>query len=327
MAKKRKRKGETQAVLRGIAGAKIIVVGDLCLDVWKQGKVSRLSPEAPVPIFEQVSSELRLGMAGNVGANVTALGGKATVITVIGDGDEGAVVAWDIAKLCKLKFLGIKDGKRRTATKTRFVASGQQIMRFDDEVTSPIAGVTEAAVCSAIMGEAKGAVVILQDHGKGVVTPAVIQACARVAKLVIVDPSPKVRPTVYKGCQVMMPNLPELESMVGGTLDNVNKLLAGASNVVAAVGLQEIVVTLAEQGALLYQAGAKKAHVFPTEAKTVFDVCGAGDTMIAAYALARASGYGSDEAVRFGNLAAGVVVGKRGTATATPREVLDLIRD
>lgn len=316
--------------LEKIVGAfpdvRLLVVGDVVLDEYLWGEVDRVSPEAPVPVVHVRRESVVLGGAGNVVRNVVALGGVCAFCTVVG-GDSAArrVTA-------ALEELGVDAGglvtepERPTTRKTRVIARSQQVVRFDRETQAPIpAAAARRLVCAidAALGGVAG--VILEDYGKGALAPGVIAAAMRRFRArgvpVAVDPKTSLSP--YRGATLVKPNLREAEILSGVTIRKDADLAKAAGRLRRRLGGAVVAVTRGGDGMTLFEGDAPM-HVRTVE-REVFDVQGAGDTTIAALWLARLAGATLLEAAVIANAAAGVVVGKVGTATASPDELRALL--
>ena len=311
--------------------ARILTVGDLMLDHFLYGRVTRISPEAPVPVVEFQRETFMPGGAANVARNITALGGQSVLFGAVGF-DAAAGQLQELLSGERVEcdgLLGVKN--RQTTTKMRVVAGQQQITRVDREtrdeldeksITKLIDSVTKA------LPKADG--IVLGDYGKGVITQRVVDslsaACRKQGKWLSVDPKP-VHALQLKGVSLLTPNRKEAFELAG--LSDHSR----TANPIEDRGLQQVaellmstlspallLITLGESGMLLCRRGDKPFHI-PTVAQEVFDVSGAGDTVIASFTLAVAAGASPAEAAIFSNHAAGVVVGKLGTATVSPEEL------
>ncbi len=314
-----------RALLQAMRGRRVLVLGDVMLDQFLWGRVVRISPEAPVPVVEISSETFHLGGAANVAGNVRALGGQAVVAGVVGDDAAGARVRRALAEDGIEDALSVADGSRPTTLKTRIIAHHQQVVRADREVAHDVAGSLERA----LLEKARAALptcgaVILSDYEKGVVTArlmkAVLAAARRRGVPVLVDP--KVRHfALYRGVAVVTPNQAEAEQATGVRILGEADLAEAGQRILRRLRCQAALVTRGEHGMTLFEPARPPLHI-PTAAREVFDVTGAGDTVIATLGLALCAGAKLAEAARLANFAAGVVVGKLGTATATPEEVM-----
>ncbi len=297
--------------------ARVLVVGDVMLDRYWFGEVERISPEAPVPVVRVNLSEDRLGGAANVARNVVALGGQATLIGVVGRDDGGAVLA-ALAREAGIVPAFVEDADAPTTMKMRVLGRQQQLLRVDFERTPSAAA--QARVAEQVIAALPGHdVVVLSDYAKGVlahVEPLIEAARAR-GCIVLVDPKGDDYAR-YRGASLVTPNRSEMREAVGAWRDE-DDLNERAQRLREALGLDALLVTRSEQGMTLF-TGEGRDHV-EAQAREVFDVSGAGDTVIATLALMRACGLDLHAAMRWANLAGGIVVGKLGTSTVTPAEL------
>jgi D-beta-D-heptose 7-phosphate kinase/D-beta-D-heptose 1-phosphate adenosyltransferase len=308
-----------------VPGRRVLCVGDLMVDRFVYGEVSRVSPEAPIPVLARSRELVMLGGAGNVARNVAALGGTAALVGLIGGDAEANEAQRLVGEEPGVEGYLVTDAGRPTTLKTRFVSAGQQLLRVDMEESRPVSGEIEQRLVRTIRDAADGSgVILLSDYGKGVVTDAVIAAChdaARAGAKVVVDS--KARSFArYGGIDLVKPNAAELAyatDLPTGTDAEVEAALARALELWAT---RAVLVTRAAKGVSLAVRGEPVRH-FPTVAREVFDVSGAGDTTLAALGLALAAGVDLAEAVAFAQLAAGVAVGKAGTATVSPEELVE----
>jgi D-beta-D-heptose 7-phosphate kinase/D-beta-D-heptose 1-phosphate adenosyltransferase len=317
------------ALLQSMRGRRVFVLGDVMLDEFLWGSVSRISPEAPVPVVQVTRQTFHLGGAGNVAANVRSLGGAAVLAGVVGRDAAGERVrqALDDAGVdSRLVDLG---RERPTTVKTRIVAHGQQVVRADHEDAADAPAHAEAELVESIRSELPScAALVVSDYEKGVVTASLLRRVLPFARRrrvpVLVDP--KVRHfRLYRGATVVTPNQLETEQATGLRLDGPAGLRAAGRRVLSLLGCRAVLVTRGEHGMSLFERGRPPLHVL-TAAREVFDVTGAGDSVIATMALALAAGASLPEAAVLANCAAGVVVGKLGTAQASPEEVLAAAR-
>ena len=305
---------------------RILVLGDAILDEYLLGDCSRISPEAPVPVLRVTSSRRVLGGAANTAANVVSLGGSATLIALVGR-DEGGAALKRCAAEAGVTLQAIETAAP-TLRKTRVVGQHQQIVRLDYEDVGHTSRETEAAILEAFdaaMSVGCDAVVI-SDYAKGFVTrtlaQTIIERSRRAGCRVIVDPRPQHR-DCYVGCDYLTPNWRESRALLGWT--DAEPSTEGIEAVAAALCSElqtSVVLTLGPHGITFRSRDGSERFGMPTMAREVFDVSGAGDTVVAAFALALASGADHATAVTLANRAAGVVVGKFGTATVTQDEIL-----
>lgn len=314
-------------IIGGFPKARVLVIGDLIMDHFIWGKVKRISPEAPVPVVEVTSESIMLGGSANVVNNIHSLSGKSLVTGVIGSDDDGK----KLVKILKEKGIPtegiIVDHKRPTTIKTRIVAHSQQVVRFDREKRDKI----DPHSTSKVLGYIKKAIktvdlVVISDYAKGLITQSLVEEAnafaSRLGKPVAVDP--KVEHfDFYKGVTIVTPNNLEASQASGVDIDNGDSLHRAGEVLFNKLGCEALLITRGEHGMSLFEPGSE-THI-PTVAKEVFDVSGAGDTVIGTLALSLASGATFKEAAVLANFAAGVVVGKVGTATLTPAELMEAV--
>jgi len=302
----------------------ILVVGDLMIDHYLWGTCERISPEAPVQIVSVEKETSVLGGAGNVIHNLIDLGAKVEVLSVIGD-DENATELKQLLCDANVSSDGlIVQAKRSTSKKSRIIASQQQVLRYDKETTKPIEEEQEAKIVAKFKAQLKNYdLVILSDYGKGVLTPTLTQSlimlCKQNAKQILIDPKGSDF-SKYKGATLLTPNKKEAMGASGVNIVDDTSLQIAIMKIKELCELDLSLITLSEEGIAVYDDTLRK---HPTVAREVFDVTGAGDTVIASLGFALASGFDIDESVKFSNLAAGVVVGKIGSATATLDEIIE----
>jgi D-beta-D-heptose 7-phosphate kinase/D-beta-D-heptose 1-phosphate adenosyltransferase len=307
---------------------RVLVVGDVMLDEFLWGRVARISPEAPVPVVEITAQTFHLGGAANVASNVRSLGGQAAVAGVVGNDDAGRRLREALAASGVEDGLTVDGAGRPTTHKTRIIAHHQQVVRADREEAGAIDAALEDALGGALRLLARGAgAIILSDYQKGVVTrrlmKSVLAAARREGIPLLVDP--KVRHfALYRGAAVVTPNQVEAEQATGVRIRDTAGLHEAGGRILRTLRCRAALITRGENGMALFEEGKKPVEI-PTAARQVFDVTGAGDTVIATLALALASGAALPEAAMLANYAAGVVVGKIGTATVAPEEVLAAI--
>jgi D-beta-D-heptose 7-phosphate kinase/D-beta-D-heptose 1-phosphate adenosyltransferase len=314
-----------RALLKKMRGRRVIVLGDVMLDEFLWGTVARISPEAPVPVVEVTRQSYHLGGAGNVAANVCSLGGRAVLAGVVGSDPAAERVRESLGQAGVQTALISSDSGRPTTVKTRIVAHHQQVVRADRERSDDITADLEDGLVARLRDALPscGALVV-SDYQKGVVTPRLMRTVVSLARRlgipVLVDPKVRHFP-FYRGVSVITPNQLETEQATGIRIRGEDDLLAAGARILRKLRCGAALVTRGEQGMSLFQGGARPLHI-PTAAREVFDVTGAGDTVIATVALGLCGGARLHEAAMLANYAAGVVVGKLGTATATPDEVV-----
>jgi len=299
--------------------AHVAIVGDVMLDRYFAGSVRRISPEAPVPVVAVERVEDRGGGAGNGAANAAALGARATLVGLVGDDDEGAVLARGLAEARVENALVVLPGVRTTA-KLRVVSDRQQLIRMDFEQRPRDDAAVQAALARLVGGPDRPGAVLVSDYAKGALDAvADLIALARDAGLpVVVDPK-GADFARYRGATVVTPNLAEFEA-VAGRIDSDEALVARARELAGDLGLGNLLVTRGDAGMSLVPATGEALR-FPADAREVFDVTGAGDTVCGVLGAMLAAGVELQTAVRYANRAAGIVVGKFGTAVATLEEI------
>lgn len=304
-------------MLSKLARVRLLVVGDVMLDRYWFGEVSRISPEAPVPVVKVERTEERLGGAANVARNAASLGAQTALLSVVGADDAGAALRRLLEESGIEAVLQI-DQEIDTTVKLRVIGRQQQLLRIDFE-TTPSHEILQAKLADFAQRVDECDVVLLSDYGKGglVHIAEMIRLARAAGKPVLVDPKGDdyVR---YAGATVITPNRSELRQVVG-RWSSEEELQRKAEALRSQLGLEALLVTRSEEGMTLFQEGA--VHHQPAQTREVFDVSGAGDTVIATLAVLRAAGEGWAEAVRVANLAAGIVVGKLGTAVVSREEL------
>jgi D-beta-D-heptose 7-phosphate kinase / D-beta-D-heptose 1-phosphate adenosyltransferase len=312
-------------LVAGFAGAQVLVIGDLILDRYVTGQAARLSPEAPIPVLRPHERHATAGGAANVAANVADLGGQVILVGLIGPDAGGAELRRLLAASPAIRAQLIESPDRPTTSKTRFMSGAHQLLRLDEESTDPPDAERVAALCAACDAAlAEVAVVVLSDYAKGVlagpVLAHVLRAATAAGRIVIADPK-RTDFAAYRGATVLTPNEAELRLADGSPLPDREAVEAAASRALAATQGTAVLVTRSEKGVAMIRADAPPLHL-PARAREVADVSGAGDTLVAALAVALAAGAGLDEAARLANITAGLAVAKRGTATVSAHELL-----
>lgn len=315
------------AVRSGFGGSRVLVVGDLMLDRYLWGQVQRISPEAPVPVVHLSRETATAGGAANVARNLAALGLRVEVAGVTGEDDGRTRLLAELARCGVDAEAVLAVGDRGTTVKTRVVGNHQQMIRIDEEHAGPLATADRERLLAAVTHRLTGAaVLVLSDYAKGVLGPALCRALIEAARAsgvpVLVDPKGRDF-TRYAGATLVTPNRAELALATGAEAANLGALLAAGRELRQQLGLTLLVVTLSEHGMALISAEGER--LIPAVAREVFDVSGAGDTVIAAFAAGLAAGLDHTDTAHLANLAAGVVVGKVGTAPITADELLAAI--
>lgn len=309
--------------------ARVLVVGDVMIDHYVWGSVTRISPEAPVPVVSVTKETMLLGAAANVVNNIHALGGTVGVCGVIGNDDAGQ----RLARLLRdqgidTDGLMVEDG-RPTTIKTRVIAHNQQVVRFDREARNSIERDTHREIYEHVRRRIVDGLdaIVLSDYCKGVVTKPLVRDIVRLARKsgIIVSVDPKVNHFgMYSGVTILTPNAKE--ASVGAKIDieDEKSLLRAGSSLLRRLKCDAVLITRGEHGMSLFERGGRVTHI-PTVAREVYDVTGAGDTVISVLTLAMAAGAPMGDAARISNYAAGIVVGVVGTATVRPGELKENI--
>lgn len=308
----------------------VLVVGDVMSDVYLWGKVGRISPEAPVPVFERMDQSRVLGGAANVAANLRALGCEVRLLGVVGADGAGRCVRELLHQQGIDDTLLIEDASRPTTEKTRLIAQQHNVLRLDQEKRHPLApNLISRALLQAetLMGEIDG--VVCSDYHKGVCSPDLLKPLFTMARSarhpIIVDPKGRDF-SRYHGATVLTPNLAEVEQASGITVDDPANLAYAAEVLLQQSQAQALLVTRGKDGMSLFHPPRMPVHI-PARAREVFDVTGAGDTVIAAFSLGVLSGHSFTDAARLANAAAGIVVGKVGTAVVYPEDLRAALRE
>jgi rfaE bifunctional protein kinase chain/domain len=318
-----------ERILKRFPKVSILVVGDIMMDRFIWGKVSRISPEAPVPVVAVEKETFLLGGAANVVNNIHALGGNVALCGVVGDDEMGQRV---VQKLSEMNIgpqgIFVEQG-RQTSTKTRVIAHQQQLVRIDRETTDHPRPLTSQNISKFLRRDIDGFDgIILSDYGKGLLTRGLIRTTIRTAremkKLVMVDPKIK-NFFCYKGATVVTPNAAEASAASSIQIHDSVSLEKAGRILLKKLGCKVLVITRGEEGMAVFEP-LQDPFLVPTVAKEVYDVTGAGDTVIGTMALALGAGAGVIEAAKLANYAAGIAVGKVGTATVSQEELIKVIR-
>ena len=308
--------------LKLLSKSNIVVFGDVMLDRYVSGSVDRVSPEAPVPVLKPIKEEIRLGGAANVALNLSTLGSKVSLIGIYGKDSSSAQIL-KLLKENKIKSELVKSSLP-TITKLRLLSSKQQLLRVDneEEFTKDDWSSVKERFDKSISLKSNN-LLIISDYGKGTLQdiPAVIRKAKKLKKTVLVDPKGD-NFSKYKGADVITPNFSEFIGEVG-PVKSEREITTKAKSLIKSLNLGALLVTRGSEGMTLFnkEKGKVVRSDFPTQAKEVFDVSGAGDTVIASLAAALSTGFDMSSAVKLANIAAGIVVGKSGTATASLSEI------
>ncbi|MGI6456156.1 MAG: D-glycero-beta-D-manno-heptose-7-phosphate kinase [bacterium] len=313
-----------QHILQQFPGKVVLVIGDIILDEYIWGDVNRISPEAPVPVVEINHRSYVPGGAANTAANICGLQGNGYVCGVVGD-DPQAELLRDVLREHRVMVEGaITDPSRPTTTKTRIVAQNQQMVRVDYERTHSLSLEVQERLLQWVQRQMDFVdSCILSDYEKGVVSPEfaqkVIQMARAAGKPVVVDPKGRDF-SKYRGATIIKPNLQEAEQAINQKIYSEESLLQAGRELMSIVGDSTVLITRGAQGMSIFQKERPVVHI-PALTRNVFDVTGAGDTVVSVLAMALASGASTEEAARLANRAAGIVVGKIGTATVKLEEL------
>ncbi len=317
-----------EGVLERFPAARVMVLGDVMLDRYYWGQVSRISPEAPVPVVDVERESSRLGGAANVAANIQSLGGTPVLIGVVGQDAGAAQLASGLAARDIQADWLVEDASRPTTQKTRVVAHNQQVVRVDQEEVRA----ADPAIQAALIERCRGALaatdaIVLSDYGKGVVEPPVVGALLNLAGSqrlpVCVDPK-ESHFDVYHPVSVLTPNLQEASRAMGAVVKDDDELEALGWALQRRLDCPALLITRGERGMSLFEAGGDHTYL-PAASQEVFDVTGAGDTVVSAYALALAAGADHKVAAFLANQAAGRVIREVGTATCSVAELRTLV--
>lgn len=304
----------------------VLCVGDVMLDRFVYGDMERISPEAPVPVLRLTRTREMPGGVGNVANNILSLGGRAILVGLLGDDEAGATLRREVATQPRLVDAMVTTGARPTVCKTRFIAAHQQVVRTDEESRLALQPDEQVALIAGIEAWIEQAdVLLLSDYAKGTLGRPVISRAIELARArgipVFVDPkSPDV--ARYHGATCIKPNARELAAASGLPVEDDASVIAAAQQVMRLAGADAILATRSEKGMMLVERSGA-VHAVRSRAREIFDLSGAGDTVIATMALAYASGRSLEQSMHIANAAAGVVVGKLGTATADIAEVME----
>jgi D-beta-D-heptose 7-phosphate kinase / D-beta-D-heptose 1-phosphate adenosyltransferase len=315
-----------EALSQAITGQTVLCVGDLMLDDFVYGEVSRISPEAPAPVIAVQRSETNVGGAGNVARNIASLGGCCIFVGLVGEDEAGAKLKADLAKEERIEAVLVPDASRPTTRKVRFVSEhfSTHMLRADWELTLPASPEIEQRLIDAILPLLPRAdIVLLSDYAKGVLTARVIRniidAARKLGKRVIVDPK-SANFAIYRGATLLTPNRKEFAEATRSRADNDKSIADAAQDAMYLADCEAMLVTQSEHGMTLVPREGEAVHV-PAYPAKVRDVSGAGDTVAAALAASRAAGADWDTSLRMASAAAAVAVGKQGTASVSSAEL------
>jgi D-beta-D-heptose 7-phosphate kinase/D-beta-D-heptose 1-phosphate adenosyltransferase len=314
---------DARALVERMRGRSILVVGDLMIDEWIWGSVSRISPEAPVPVVAVTDHSFTLGGAGNVANNLVALGARVEFVGTVGED----AFASDVRRMLREEAVDDRGvftvGDRPTTRKTRIVAHNQQVVRADWEDAAPLSPADRVKIIAYVRERAASCdAVILSDYAKGLLSHEIV-AAAQACPLVLADPKPQ-NLDMFSGVTCVAPNEHEASAASGINITDDSSLIRAGSKLLERLNCKYVVITRGEHGMSLFGAQGERFDI-PSVARKVFDVSGAGDTVIAVLSLALAGGAPIESAMQLANFAAGAVVEKLGTATASGDEILALI--
>ncbi|HZZ66154.1 MAG TPA: PfkB family carbohydrate kinase [Candidatus Baltobacteraceae bacterium] len=314
---------DARALFQRMRDRRILVVGDLMVDEWIWGSVTRISPEAPVPVVAVTDHSFTLGGAGNVASNLRALSAHVDVAAAIGD-DVFAATVMELLSGMEIRSTGlIRVHSRPTTRKTRVVAHSQQVVRADWESTAALDPSDSKHLCEVVRSLAATVDgVVLSDYAKGVFTSDLVDA-ARACPVVVADPKPQ-NLHLFTGVTCVAPNVLEAAEATGVRINDERSLEKAGKLLLSRLLCRYVVITRGPDGMSLFGAKGERMHM-PSVARTVFDVSGAGDTVVAVLSLALAAGASIELAMQLANYAAGAVVAKLGTATAAADEILALV--
>jgi D-beta-D-heptose 7-phosphate kinase/D-beta-D-heptose 1-phosphate adenosyltransferase len=317
---------ELADIVRHFDSARVLVVGDIILDRYVTGAVQRLSPEAPIPVLRPAESRATLGGAANVALNIATLGGQAILVGVAGQDQAGADLDRILAATAGVEPALVRVPGRPTTAKTRFMSGPYQLLRLDEETTDPLDAATAAALLEQVRaGVERADVVVLSDYAKGVLCDGVLDRVLALAagRIVIADPK-RADFTAYRGATILTPNEHEVRLGTRIAAEHDTEADRAGRAALDATGGEAVLVTRSSKGLTLVRRERPALHL-PTRAREVADVSGAGDTLVAALAVALSAGAGLPEAATLANATAGISVGKQGTATVNQHELLDAL--
>lgn len=310
--------------------SRILVIGDIILDEYIWGDVERISPEAPVPVVNVIRETRNLGGATNVLNNISSLGGKALICGVVGDDEYGAYLTQNIRALGVSTEGIIVDASRPTSIKTRVIARNQQVVRFDREAKKSV----ELPVMRKLLKIIENNIddidaVIISDYGKGVISSHMIRDIEKLVsgRSIIIAVDPKTENfKYYRKVDIITPNHHEAAAFCGFTITDDDSLIRAGEYILDKLKCKSVLITQGKDGMTLFESGTAPCHI-PTVARKVFDVSGAGDTVISTLSLGLASGMNKESAALISNFASGIVVGEVGTSTVTAKQLKDAVKN
>lgn len=320
-----------QSAINELKGHKVMIIGDLMLDHYMIGGVDRISPEAPVPVVRVEREKSLLGGAGNVACNIASLGGEALLVSTVGDDGDGSCLE-NLCNDAQLSTKLLRDPSRPTTKKTRIMASNQQVVRVDQELAAPLNEEKFTELFNYLQGVVNDfPVIILSDYGKGFISAefmerfmALLDTCEQ-RPLVLVDPK-TVNYDLYTGVDLLTPNTKEAGEGAGLPVKEKDSVIRAGQALFDRLRCKNLLITMGADGMALFEGEESIQHI-PTFARKVFDVTGAGDTVIATIALALSSGLDLLTSCTLANYAAGVVVAQVGAATASPEDLHEVVNE
>jgi D-glycero-beta-D-manno-heptose-7-phosphate kinase len=321
---------ELTGFINRFPSSRILVIGDMILDEYIWGDVARISPEAPIPVVDVTSETKRLGGATNVLNNIHSLGGKCFICGVVGNDEYGKYLINRISELGINTNGIIVDNSRHTSIKTRVVARNQQVVRYDRETKRVI----DLAIMRRLLKTIEAYLddidgIIISDYGKGVISSHMIKAVLDIvigSKVIIAVDSKPDNFKYYKGVDIITPNHHEAAAFCGFTINDDDSLVRAGEYILEKLKCKSVLITQGKDGMTLFEAGAEPCHI-PTVAQKVFDVSGAGDTVISTLSLGLTSGMKRESAALISNFASGIVVGEVGTSTVTARQLKEAVKN
>ncbi len=311
---------------------KVLVIGDIMLDTYYEGDASRISPEAPVPVVKIERKRNILGGAGNVARNITSLGSECTIISLVGADYHGKIIK-KLLEEANVRPVLLEDEERATTVKSRIFARNQQMIRYDEEtvkaLTDPIKNTLKQKIAESIEN---CNVIILSDYGKGVLYQELVQDIYSIAEQkkcpkpkIFIDPKPQNK-AFYNNTWLLTPNHKESEELAGLSMQTPAEIKTAAQKILHDLNAENVLITLGAEGMAYFSKKLPTAYHIKSSAKQVFDVTGAGDTVIATMAVCESIGLEKEKACNIATLSAGIVVEKVGSATVTQEELIQALR-
>lgn len=307
----------------------IICLGDIMLDRFEHGDVERISPEAPIPVLHLKQEIKMIGGVGNVVRNIASLDNPTHVFSVVGKDSIAQELQQCLDQIPQTNATFVKDPLRPTTVKIRYIANNQQLLRVDQETTQPLSGEKETFILNHLHDLPLPGIIVISDYGKGFLTPSLLKKILSFAQNhnipTLVDPKGQDY-SRYQGAFIITPNRSELAQATSMPTQNDDDIVKACRKLISQHHFQHVLATRGPEGMTLVSKNNQKPIHLPTQAQEIFDVSGAGDTVIATLAFCLNQGFGLEEAAYTANCAAGIVVGKVGTATTTKQEILDAIQ-